>query len=321
MEADRLLTTARAVITAEADALYALAARLGPAFAEVVGLLYATQGRVVVTGIGKSAHIGQKMVATFNSTGTPALFLHAAEALHGDLGMVLPNDTVLCLSKSGATPEVKTLVPLIKQAGVPLVAVVGATESYLAQQADHVLDVSVSSEADPNNLAPTTSTTATLAMGDALAVALIHLRQFSGEDFARYHPGGALGKRLYLTVADLVHTNAPRVALSATLKEVILAISQGRLGATLVVTEAGALAGIITDGDLRRLLERTETPFSARAADLVTRAPKTVPPDLLAYDALQLLEQHNITQLVVAHPSGGLVGLVHLHDILNEGIR
>lgn len=315
------LQLAKNVLEAEYLALKAGAERLGPSFEQAVQVLVNISGRVVLTGIGKSAHIGQKIVATLNSTGTPALFLHAAEALHGDLGMVLPSDAVIFLSKSGNTPEIKALVPLVKQAGVPLLAIVGAMDSTLARQADIVLDATVAREADPNNLAPTSSTTLTLALGDALAIALAAERNFSDRDFARYHPGGSLGKRLYLRVDDLVHRDSPRVAPGATLKEVILAISQGRLGAVIVQNPDGTLAGIITDGDLRRLLERTEQPFAHTAANLLTPIPKTVLPEVLAYDALQILEQHNILQLIVQDPEGHIVGLVHLHDILNEGIR
>ncbi len=307
--------------------LRAAAALEGPAgagFARAVELIASLRGRVVVTGMGKSAIIAQKIAATFNSTGTPALFMHAADALHGDLGMVQADDAVIMISKSGDTTELKQLVPLLQPTGVPIIALVGRVDSYLGRMATAVLDASVTHEACPNNLAPTTSTTVALALGDALAVCLMTQRGFTDADFARYHPGGALGKRLYLRVADLVHREAPQVAPPTPLRELIVAMTRGRLGAALVV-EGGALRGIVTDGDLRRLLERTEGEAwqqlsRVTAGDLASRSPKRIGPDALAVEALQLMDAHNITQLVVAEGDRPL-GLLHLHDLLDEGLQ
>ena len=278
-------------------------------------------GRVVVTGVGKSAHIGTKLVATLNSTGQPALFMHAADAIHGDLGMIQPHDFVLCISKSGDTPEIKVLVPLLKRAGAALGALVGNPQSYLARQADYVLNAWVEREACPHNLAPTTSTTVALALGDALAVALLEARQFSARDFAHLHPGGALGKRLYLRVGDLHELNAkPRVAPDAPIRDAILAISAGRLGAVAVLTaEAEELVGIITDGDLRRMLGQFEELKGVQAQDVMTRHPLTVETDTLCVEALETMRARNITQLVVTD-GGRFAGFLHLHDLLREGL-
>lgn len=278
----------------------------------------------MVTGMGKSAIIAQKIAATFNSTGTPALFMHAADALHGDLGMVQADDAVIMISKSGDTTELKQLVPLLQPTGVPIIALVGRVDSYLGRMATAALDASVTHEACPNNLAPTTSTTVALALGDALAVCLMTQRGFTDADFARYHPGGALGKRLYLRVADLVHREAPQVPPPTPLRDLIVAMTRGRLGAALVV-EGGELLGIVTDGDLRRLLERTENNAweqlsRVTAGDLASRSPKRIGPDALAVEALQLMDAHNITQLVVAEGDRPL-GLLHLHDLLDEGLQ
>ncbi len=277
-------------------------------------------GRVVVTGVGKSAHIGTKLVATFNSTGQPALFMHAADAIHGDLGMIQPQDFVLCISKSGDTPEIKVLVPMLKRLGAALAALVGNPTSYLAQQADYVLNAYVAREACPHNLAPTTSTTVALALGDALAVALLEARKFSARDFAQLHPGGALGKRLYLRVGDLHGLNPrPNVAPDAPIRDVILAISAGRLGAAAVLTETQELTGIITDGDLRRMLGQFDQLAGIRAADVMTRNPLTVETDVFAVEALELMRARNITQLVVTE-NGTFAGFLHLHDLLREGL-
>jgi arabinose-5-phosphate isomerase len=286
---------------------------------DIVELIYASKGRLVVTGIGKSAIIAQKIVATMNSTGTPSIFMHAADAIHGDLGTIQQEDVVICISKSGNTPEIKVLVPLLKQGGNKLIALVGNKESYLAVQADHILDSTVEKEACPNNLAPTSSTTAQLAMGDALAVCLLEKRGFSSNDFAKYHPGGALGKKLYLKVSDLsVQNQKPQVKPTDSLKSVILEISSKRLGATAVV-DNGELAGVITDGDLRRMLERGDSIEKLTAADIMNKTPKKIEAEELAVNAMSLLEKHNITQLIVTE-KGKYFGFVHLHDLLKEGI-
>lgn len=275
---------------------------------------------MVITGIGKSAIIANKIVATMNSTGTPALFMHAADAIHGDLGMIQPEDVVICLSKSGNTPEIKVLVPLLKRRGSKLVALVSNTKSYLAEQADFVLNATVAEEACPNNLAPTTSTTAHLALGDALAVCLLELKNFTSEDFARYHPGGALGKQLYLKVSDILGKNElPVVAPEAPLRDVIIEISSKRLGATAVTTPDKKLAGIITDGDLRRMLQTQNEISQIKAADIMTRTPKSIAREAFAVEALQLMQANNISQLVVTD-GDEVAGFIHLHDLLKEGI-
>ena len=310
------------MLLAEADAVRGAAERLDADFVGCARAILALSpaGRVVVTGVGKSAHIGTKLVATFNSTGQPALFMHAADAIHGDLGMIQPQDFVLCISKSGDTPEIKVLVPLLKRAGAALAALVGNPRSYLAQQADYVLNAWVEREACPHNLAPTTSTTVALALGDALAVALLEARQFSARDFAHLHPGGALGKRLYLRVGDLHELNArPSVSPDAPIRDAILAISAGRLGAAAVLTTANELIGIITDGDLRRMLGHFEELKGVRAADVMTQNPLTVETDVFAVEALEMMRARNITQLVVTD-GGRFAGFLHLHDLLREGL-
>ncbi len=282
--------------------------------------IHRCKGRVVITGIGKSAIIANKIVATMNSTGTPALFMHAADAIHGDLGMIQPEDVVICLSKSGNTPEIKVLVPLLKRRGSKLVALVSNTKSYLAEQADFVLNATIGEEACPNNLAPTTSTTAHLALGDALAVCLLELKNFTSEDFARYHPGGALGKQLYLKVGDILGKNElPVVAAEAPLRDVIIEISSKRLGATAVTTPDKKLAGIITDGDLRRMLQTQNDISQIKAADIMTRTPKSIAREAFAVEALQLMQANNISQLVVKD-GDEVAGFIHLHDLLKEGI-
>ncbi|CAN5904541.1 KpsF/GutQ family sugar-phosphate isomerase [soil metagenome] len=305
----------------EAEAINRLIGFLNDDFERCVKAILETKGRVVVTGIGKSANIGAKMVATLNSTGTPAMFMHAADAIHGDLGMIRPDDFVLCISKSGNTPEIKVLVPLLKRKGAPLAALVANTESYLAEQADFVLNASVEREACPNNLAPTTSTTAALALGDALAICLLESRDFSQEDFANLHPGGSLGKRLYLKVDDIYrHNAAPAVRESTTLKEIIIEISSKRLGATAVLNESGSsLSGIITDGDLRRMLTHFDSLQGIRASAIMTPTPITIDCAEYAVAALALMQQKNITQLIVTR-NGSYAGFVHLHDLLKEGL-
>lgn len=308
------------VIRNEQEAVAQLEKRVGDAFSEAVELLYSTSGRVVVTGIGKSANIATKIVSTLNSTGTPSLFLHAADAIHGDLGMVRKDDTVICLSKSGNTPEIKVLVPLLKQFGNKLIAIVGNTDSFLASEADIVLDTTVEHEACPNNLAPTSSTTAQLVMGDALAVALIECRNFTASDFARFHPGGALGKQLYMRVSDLsVQNEKPQVSPDTPVREVILEMTSKRLGCAVVV-EDNMPTGIITDGDLRRMLNRDQHVSHLKARDIMTVNPKYVVENEYAVNALHIMQQRSITQLIVVDPEGRYSGVVHLHDILREGI-
>ena len=304
----------------EADAVRGLTAFVDERFAAVVEILLHAKGRVVVTGIGKSANIANKMVATFNSTGTPALFMHAADAIHGDLGLVQDGDVVLCISKSGNSPEIKALVPLVKSMGNPLIGMVGNLDSFLAQRADHVLNTTVDREACPNNLAPTTSTTAQLAMGDALAICLMEERGFSASDFARYHPGGALGKRLYTTLADLVNPDLrPSVTLGTSVRDAILEISAKRLGAAAVVVN-GEVVGVVTDGDIRRMLQRDLDISATKVEDIMSKHPKTMDEEELAVEALLLLESNSISQVIVTH-DGKYRGIVHLHDLLREGIR
>jgi len=303
----------------ESSAISGLQQYIDHDFFETVKLIFLSKGRVVCTGIGKSAIIAQKITATLNSTGTPAVFMHAADALHGDLGVIQKDDVVICISKSGNTPEIKVLAPLLRLAGNKLIAMVGDTSSYLAQQAHYILNTTVAREACPHNLAPTTSTTAQLAMGDALAVCLLENRGFSSKDFARYHPGGALGKRLYLKVGDVYKNNAsPQVNPTDDLKKVIVEISGSRLGATAVV-DKGKLKGIITDGDLRRMLHRSDDMLATKAKDIMTSKPKSVSPDTMAADAFILMKSNNITQLVVTD-KGKYLGFIHLHDLLKEGI-
>ena len=306
---------------AEADAIARLAEFIDESFENCVETILRCKGRVVVTGIGKSANIATKIVATLNSTGTPALFMHAADAIHGDLGMIQPEDFVICISKSGNTPEIKVLVPLLKRKGSKLAAMVSSTDSYLAQSADFVLNANVEREACPHNLAPTTSTTAALALGDALAVSLLEARGFSSSDFAHLHPGGSLGKRLYLMVGDIYGYNqAPNVNENASLKEIIIEISSKRLGATAVVKDGTKeLVGIITDGDLRRMLNKYESTEGIKAFDIMTPSPLTIEPEQYAAEALAIMQEKSITQLIVTK-SGNFEGFVHLHDLLKEGL-
>ncbi|NSL89456.1 KpsF/GutQ family sugar-phosphate isomerase [Chitinophaga sp. Mgbs1] len=311
---------ARRTIAMEATAINDLQQFIDADFEKVVELIATCNGRLVVTGIGKSAIIAQKIVATLNSTGTPALFMHAADAIHGDLGMIRQNDIVMCISKSGTSAEVKVLVPLVKNFGNVLIAMVGNTSSFLAQEADYVLNTTVSQEACPNNLAPTTSTTAQLAMGDALAVCLIEWHGFTAADFAKFHPGGALGKKLYLKVADLSKLHqAPQVLTTSSLREVIVEISSKMLGVTAVLDENGQLQGIITDGDLRRMLEKSVSTASVTAKDIMSVNPKTIQQDELAINALEMMRRNDITQLL-AMDGTRYTGIIHLHDLIREGI-
>lgn len=307
-------------IQLEAAAIAALQPLINEEFEKAVLAIQDCAGRLVISGIGKSAIIAQKIVATLNSTGTPAIFLHAADAIHGDLGMVQQDDVVLLISKSGESPEIKVLVPLLRNFGNTLIAMVGNTSSYLAKNSHIILDTTVSQEACPNNLAPTSSTTAQLVMGDAIAVVLMELKGFGSDDFAKFHPGGALGKKLYLRVADLYTNNEkPAVYSSATLKEIIVEISRNRLGATAVIDKDRQLLGVITDGDLRRMLEKNVSMNGATAQDIMSANPKAISPDALAVDALDMMRTHDITQLVVANENTYL-GIIHLHDLIREGL-
>lgn len=311
---------AHEVLKNEAEAIQNLTQYIDDSFESCVREIYSAKGRVVITGIGKSAIIANKIVATLNSTGTPSLFMHAADAIHGDLGMIQEDDIVICISKSGNTPEIKVLVPLLKRRGSKLVALVSNTNSYLAQQADYVLNATIGEEACPNNLAPTTSTTAHLALGDALAVCLLELRNFTPADFAKYHPGGALGKQLYLKVSDVINSNQlPIVKPNAALKDVILEISSKRLGCTAVAEDDKVLLGIITDGDLRRMLQKDVNITSIKASDIMTKNPKSIGKDEFAVKALHLMQEKSITQLVVME-GNKVEGFIHLHDLLKEGI-
>jgi arabinose-5-phosphate isomerase len=306
-------------IIEEGEAIANLINSINDDFVKCVELILHSKGRVIVTGIGKSAIIGAKLVASLNSTGTPSIFMHAADAIHGDLGTVQKEDIIVCLSKSGETPEIKILIPLLKLYGSSLIAIVGNPHSYLAKQADYILDTTVKKEACPNNLAPTSSTTAQMVMGDALTVCLLECRGFTTSDFAKLHPGGALGKQLYLRVADLyINNQAPKVQLSDSIKTIILEISSKRLGATAVL-DHGQLKGIITDGDLRRMLEKTTDFEKITAGDIMTISPKTVDPNTLVVTALSIMRKNNITQLLVTDKDRYL-GVLHLHDILKEGI-
>ena len=308
------------VIEMEAQAVNNLKPYIDKEFVEIINLIYNSKGRLIITGIGKSAIIGTKIVATLNSTGTPSVFMHAADAIHGDLGIVQPDDVVLCISKSGNTPEIKVLVPLINRMGNKLIAMVSNTDSYLAKHSDYIIRATVDKEACPNNLAPTTSTTTQLVMGDALAVCLLKMRGFSQEDFARYHPGGSLGKRLYLTVGDLIDAKVrPCVKGDETIPNTIFNISQNRLGATVVLDEEGSLMGIITDGDVRRMVEKGIPFESLKAADIMSKNPKTIELRELAVNAFNIMERNKITSVVVLD-EGEYVGLIHIHDILREGI-
>lgn len=317
--ADEIKKNAIEALKIESQSVEHLTSYINDDFVGTVELILSSKGRVVITGIGKSAIVAQKIVATLNSTGTPAIFMHAADAIHGDLGNVQNDDVVICISKSGNTPEIKVLVPLVKSFNNKLVAITGNVDSFLGKQADFILNTFVETEACPNNLAPTSSTTAQMAMGDALAVCLLKQRGFTDKDFAKYHPGGALGKKLYLRVADVYINNAkPQVSPTHSLKDVIIEISSKRLGITAVV-EHEKLLGVVTDGDLRRMLEQDKDISQLSAKDIMSKNPKTIEPETLAIEALHLMENNNITQLIVAE-NGDYLGVIHLHDLLKEGI-
>lgn len=316
---ETILATAKKTLLSESKSIENLVNYLDEDFAKSVSAIYNAKGRLVVTGIGKSALIAQKIVATLNSTGTPSLFLHAAEAVHGDLGMVQPEDIVICISKSGNSPEIKVLAPLLKRFGNTLIGMTADKNSFLGKESHYIMHAYVENEACPNNLAPTNSTTAQLVLGDALAVCLMELRNFKSEDFAVYHPGGALGKKLLLRVKDMLDTtHKPMVSPDASIKKVIMEISEKRLGVTAVI-ENNQVIGIITDGDIRRMLNNRDTFSDLTASDIMTKNPKHINSTLLVSEALDVLENNAITQLVVID-SDEYKGILHLHDILKEGI-
>lgn len=315
----KILAVAKDTISNEAKAIADLENSLDGEFAGAVEHIYHSNGRVIITGIGKSAIIASKIVATMNSTGTPAIFMHAADAIHGDLGTIQKDDVVICISKSGNTPEIKVLVQLIKNFDNKLVAITGNKESFLGQRADFVLNAHIEKEACPNNLAPTTSTTVQLVMGDALAVCLLDLRGFSSKDFAKYHPGGALGKKLYLRVSDITSENLkPNVSPETNMRDVIVEISEKMLGAT-AVTENGKILGIITDGDLRRMLSKNDDFTKLKAKDIMAKTPKSIDNDAMAVEAMNILEANEVSQLL-SHKNGEYHGIVHIHNLIKEGI-
>ncbi|MDD2242427.1 MAG: KpsF/GutQ family sugar-phosphate isomerase [Bacteroidales bacterium] len=317
---NNLKDLAVSVIKKEAEAVSNLTPYIDDKFVDVLNLIYNSNGRLIVTGIGKSALIGTKIVATMNSTGTPSIFMHAADAIHGDLGIVQPDDVVMCISKSGNTPEIKVLVPLIARMGNKIIALVSNTDSFLAQHADYVVRATVREEASPNNLAPTSSTTTQLVMGDAMAVCLLKMRGFSQEDFAKYHPGGSLGKRLYLRVADVIDKSVrPWVNEDEDIQNTIINISQNRLGATVVLDKKENMLGIITDGDVRRMVERRKPLETLKAKDIMSHNPKHIDINELAVNAFNIMQKNKITSVVVMK-DGKYAGLVHIHDILREGI-
>ena len=322
MISEALITkTALKTLEIEIETLNKLKSSINEHFTRCVSSIYSCQGRLVVTGIGKSALVGQKIVATLNSTGTAAIFMHAADAIHGDLGMVQNGDFVLCISKSGETPEIKVLIPLLKNLGHPIIGMVSNQASFLGKQSDYLLHTPISKEADPNNLAPTASTTAQIAMGDALATALLALKGFTPKDFAQFHPGGALGKQLYLKVRDLYPNNEqPAVKVGDSIPTTILEMTSKRLGATAVLTEDQLLVGIITDGDLRRMLEKGLSLNELKAGDIMSPSPKTIQEDKMAVNALQEMRTHSITQLIVVDKSSKYKGFIHLHDLIREGL-
>jgi|TARA_R110000868_G_scaffold4428_9_gene27921 arabinose-5-phosphate isomerase len=316
---ENILAIAKKTILSESESITKLTDFLDDNFSDATQAIYSSKGRLIVTGIGKSAIIAQKMVATFNSTGTPSMFLHASEAIHGDLGMVQKDDIIICISKSGNSPEIKVVVPFLKRFGNTLIAITGNMTSFLAKGSDYVLNTTVDAEACPNNLAPTNSTTAQLVMGDAIAVCLMEMRNFSAEDFAIYHPGGALGKKLLLRVKDMLeHTLKPMVSPDTAIKQVIFEISEKRLGVTAVI-ENDKVIGIITDGDIRRMLNERDSFAELTAKDIMTKNPKLIQSNDMVVDALNILEDFSITQLVVVD-NGEYKGVLHLHDILKEGI-
>lgn len=319
MKTEDIINIARQTITEEAAAVAKLTDYIDDDFTQAVDYILHSKGRVVITGIGKSAIIANKIVATMNSTGTPAIFMHAADAIHGDLGIIQEEDVVICISKSGNTPEIKVLVPLLKRGNNKLIAITSNKGSVLAQQADWVLYAHVEKEACPNNLAPTTSTTAQLVLGDALAVCLLEMKHFGSSDFAKYHPGGALGKRLYLKVSDIVvHNQKPEVSPDTDIKKVIVEISAKMLGVAAVIDQ-GNIVGVVTDGDIRRMLSKTDTIKGLTAKDIMSVRPKTIDFDSLAIDALNLMEKNKITQLLVTQ-DGKYAGIIHLHNLIQEGL-
>ena len=319
MNSEEIITSAKQTITEEAQAIAKLIDYIDDDFTKSVQYILQSKGRVVITGIGKSAIIANKIVATMNSTGTPAIFMHAADAIHGDLGIIQQDDVVICISKSGNTPEIKVLVPLLKRGNNKLIAITSNKNSVLAQQADSVLYAHVDKEACPNNLAPTTSTTAQLVLGDALAVCLLEMKHFGSSDFAKYHPGGALGKRLYLKVSDIIsHNQKPEVSPDTDIKKVIVEISEKMLGVTAVLNNH-QIVGIVTDGDIRRMLSKTDSIKGLTAKDIMSVNPKTIEVDCLAIDALHLMEKNKITQLL-ATKQGEYVGIIHLHNLIQEGL-
>ncbi|MBT8256144.1 MAG: KpsF/GutQ family sugar-phosphate isomerase [Bacteroidia bacterium] len=316
---DKIIAVAKKTFETEGKAILNLANLVDEEFAEAVNYIYHSNGRVIVTGIGKSANIATKIVATLNSTGTPAIFMHAADAIHGDLGIIQENDTVICISKSGNTPEIKVLVPLIKATGNKLMGMTSNRDSFLGQQSDYVLHAFIEKEACPNNLAPTTSTTAQLVMGDALAMSLLQLNGFSSRDFAKFHPGGSLGKKLYLRVSDLTSLNQrPQVTQDTGIKQVIVEISEKMLGVTAVV-ENEIIVGIITDGDLRRMLSKVDNIAGLTAKDIMTKNPKKIDNDAMAVEAMEMMDKYGITQ-ILSEKDGKYSGIVHIHNLSKEGI-
>ena len=320
MSNNNIISAALATIQLEADSISKLKDFIDDSFVKAVENIAASKGRLVVSGIGKSAIIAQKIVATFNSTGTPALFMHAADAIHGDLGMIQKGDVIIIISKSGESPEIKLLVTLIKNFGNTIIAIVGSVSSFLAIQSDIILNTTVDQEACPNNLAPTTSTTAQMVMGDALAICLMQIKGFDTADFAKFHPGGMLGKKLYLRVIDLAAQNErPAVLRDTTISQVIVEMTKKRLGATAIIEKDNTIAGIITDGDLRRMLEKTTDITLLQAKDIMSKNPSTIGADLLAVDALETMKRKNISQLIVIE-NNFYAGIIHLHDLIREGI-
>ncbi|MBS1736546.1 MAG: KpsF/GutQ family sugar-phosphate isomerase [Bacteroidetes bacterium] len=316
----KILEIAHETIKAESDAIFGLIDLLDDEFEKSVELIFNCKGRLIITGIGKSAIIAQKLVASYNSTGTPSVFMHAADAIHGDIGMVQPGDVVMILSKSGDSPEIKVLIPLIKNMGNSIIAICGNKDSYLAHSSSIFVNSTVPNEACPNNLAPTSSATAQMVIGDAIMVCLMNLNGFTSSDFARYHPGGALGKKLYLRVADLyIHNEKPQVNETSSLNEVIIEITKKRLGVTVVLNESGNISGIITDGDLRRMLTNPVYNKGVTAKEIMSTQPKLIEGNELAIQALDVMRKHNITQLIVTD-NNKYAGVIHLHDLINEGI-
>ena len=320
MDKEKIIEVALRTIELETNAVNGLKASVDAGFIKAVEQIANSKGRLIVSGIGKSAIIAQKIVATLNSTGTPSVFMHAADAIHGDLGMIQPDDMIMVISKSGNSPEIKVLAPLVKNFGNVLIGMVGNMQSFLAQNSHIVLNTTIDQEACPINLAPTSSTTAQMVMGDALAVCLMEMKGFNSNDFAKYHPGGALGKKLYLRVADMAAQNEkPKILPTATIKEVIVEMTEKRLGAAVVVNEAEEILGIITDGDLRRMLEKTESFANLQAKDIMTSHPKIIAVDVLAVNALEEMRKYNISQLI-AEDNKAYAGIIHLHDLVKEGI-